>query len=361
MSKDKAINVLMIGSSLEVKGGMSSVIRQLLEHEWSSKINMNFVGTHTSGSFIKRILFFAKGYITILYYFVSGKKIDIIHMHMSYKGSFLRKYYVHKLCKLFKRKDVIHLHGSEFEEFYYDSKPNIKMKIKKILKESDRIIVLGKKWDQIILKIEPSAKTSVLCNTVNIPNESVKWDDNKFEILYLGVLIKRKGLSDLINAMDMLNSEGFIDIYNIRLIIAGSGEEEENLKKQSKDLGLDKYIEFSGWIDKNKKDELLRGKQVLVLPSYNEGLPISILEALSYGMPVISTNVGSIDEAVIDCKNGYLIQPGSPHSIVDSIKKISSSKKNWEVMSQESKKMAIEKFNEHMYFKSIEKLYDDLA
>jgi glycosyltransferase involved in cell wall biosynthesis len=69
-------------------------------------------------------------------------------------------------------------------------------------------------------------------------------------------------------------------------------------------------VQFAGWVSGTKKAELLNKCDIYVLPSYNEGLPISILEAMSYGKPVISTNVGGIPEIVKPGFNGWLFQPG---------------------------------------------------
>lgn len=84
---------------------------------------------------------------------------------------------------------------------------------------------------------------------------------------------------------------------------------------------------------------------------------MAILEAMSYGIPVISTNVGSISEVVINDKTGYLINPGNVEEIVNSIKDITNDKVEWEKKSICAKKLIVEKFNKAEYFNIIEKLY----
>ena len=99
---------------------------------------------------------------------------------------------------------------------------------------------------------------------------------------------------------------------------------------------------------------------MLVLPSYNEGLPIAILEAISYGMPVVSTNVGDIASAVENDKNGYLIEPGDVESLANSLKKIFENKEKYMEMSNESRMIAECRFSDEKYFYDVKSIYSTL-
>ena len=112
-----------------------------------------------------------------------------------------------------------------------------------------------------------------------------------------------------------------------------------------------------GWINRDMKEMLFNKSQIFILPSYNEGLPMAILEAMSYGIPVISTDVGSVSEVVINDKTGYLISPGSIKEIIESIKLIIANENAWKAKSSICKKIIEEEFNEEKYFKKIEHLY----
>ena len=217
------------------------------------------------------------------------------------------------------------------------------------------MIVLGEEWNKRIKEIEPSTKTIIVSNTVKIPQKTVQWNDKSFTILFLGVLIKRKGVHDLLSAIDLLKKRELLK--NTKFIIAGSGVEEENLKNQCGELKLNSYVEFVGWTEGEKKYNLLEKSQLLVLPSYNEGLPIAILEAMSYGLPIISTRVGDIESAVIDKKNGYLIEPGDISRLADAIGKIINNKQLYVDMSRYSRILAEEKFSDRKYFKMLKECY----
>ena len=196
-------------------------------------------------------------------------------------------------------------------------------------------IVLGYKWNKAVKKIEPTTRTVVVSNTVHILDYTTSWNGDSFQILFLGVLIKRKDVADLIQAISLLKKEGRLN--NIKFIIAGSESEEENLKQQASELQVELWIEFVGWTDGKAKELYLKESQTLVLPSYNEVLPISVLEAISYVLPVIDMAVGEMAAIVRGWENGFLIKPGDVSALTDKIKKITEDKNQYTQMSMRSK------------------------
>ena len=276
---------------------------------------------------------------------------------MSYKGSFFRKYYVTKLCKKNSKKVIIHLHGSEFKDFYYSGDENRKAKIQELFNLADVTIVLGESWREFITSISPKANVVIVNNAVKIPDIDEKKPHERVTFLFLGALIKRKGVMDLLQATKQLVNEG---VTSFKVLIAGSGAEEQSLKSYVTENSLSNFVDFLGQVENDDKPGLFEKSDVLVLPSYNEGLPIAILEAMSYGLPIISTNVGSISEAVENDKNGYLFFPGNVDDMHDGMKQLVLSKDKWNVYSKNSRKYAINKFSEDVYFNKMEIIYREL-
>ena len=345
----------MIGNHNSVKGGITSVIEQLLEHRWDEdQVEMSFIPTYIETNNIRKVCYFGVAYLRILLCLLLDRP-DVVHIHMSYKGSFHRKYAIHKLCKLFCVKDIIHLHGSEFQKWFISLTCAKQNKVRKMLRECGCFIVLGEKWKSAVLEIEPQTNVVVVSNTVKIPNEIVKWNDNVNRVLFMGVLIKRKGVVDLLKAIHLLKEQD--KLQNIQFMIAGTGNEETVLKEMAEQLKIEQYVKFCGWISGKEKSQLFQTCQMLVLPSYNEGLPIAILEAASYGMPVVATDVGDISAAIRDGKNGYLINPGDVEGLAEKMIKILECKDVYEKMSNESRRLIEEKFSESMYFEKINACY----
>lgn len=352
------MKVLMIGNHSRVKGGITSVISQLLEHNWKEEnIEMMFIPTYIETGILAKTVYFFIAYIRILLVMLWNKP-NILHIHMSYKGSFVRKYMIHKMCKRFGIKDIIHLHGSEFKQWFDSRDVRMQKKIRKMFRESLAVIVLGEEWNKRIKEIEPLAHTIVVNNTVEIPKQMTTWNLKTFQVLFLGVLIKRKGVSDLIYAISELNHERVLDEKTI-FVIAGTGDEEDTIKKLCKELEIEQFVKFNGWTDGMQKKKLLQESQLLVLPSYNEGLPMAVLEAMSYGIPIVATKVGDVPEAVEDGANGFLYHAGNINELKNCLKVMLQLTENeWQMYSAKSRDKAQRQFNDAKYYRKIAKVYN---
>ena len=123
----------MVGNDESVHGGITTVINQFKQYDWNKKnIDLKFIPTYIEKNAIKKLLFFLRAYLKIIMYCIIFKP-DVVHIHMSYKGSCSRAYCIHKLCYILKIKDIIHLHGSEFKRWYdEDCSERKKKKVKRL-------------------------------------------------------------------------------------------------------------------------------------------------------------------------------------------------------------------------------------
>ncbi|MBT1169951.1 PssE/Cps14G family polysaccharide biosynthesis glycosyltransferase [Bifidobacterium sp. SO4] len=363
----KRLRVLMVGNDSSVKGGITSVINQLMDHNWAADgVSMKFIPTYIAANPIRKMLFFAKAMRGIRALLANDRtRPDVVHIHMSYKGSFVRKQQVHRLCRKYGVPDVLHMHGSEFAKWYDGCKPARQEQVRHMLREVSAVIVLGEQWHERIRAIEPDANIVVISNAVHIPSDVTHWPvtGEPFRVLFMGVLIERKGVADLLDAVALLRDSGRLG--DMRVVIAGTGAQEAELKAKARELGLlgvaadaaSPIVEFAGWIDGEKKRQLFEQCQALVLPSYNEGLPVAVLEAIAHGMPVAATNVGDMAAAVHDNENGYLIEPGAVPALADALAKIAAERSHYEAMSQASRALAEREFSDAEYFRTIGAVY----
>lgn len=171
-----------------------------------------------------------------------------------------------------------------------------------------------------------------------------KWNFQKeFIILTLCQLIKRKAIDDLIRAVHLLIKNTH---FPIKLIIAGDGPERQFLEKLVFELDMQDQVRFLGFVNEREKLELLNLADVYVLPSLNEGLPFSLLEAMSCGCICIATSVGDITKVIEHEQNGFIISPRNYPDLSDTINKIMTlPNDNLEIIRDRARSTIISKYD----------------
>lgn len=324
------IRILMCSSSLKVKGGMVSVVKNYLNYPHWKDVKIIHVPTHIEANKYLLIVYFAIAYIRILWLTLQGK-IDIAHLHVAERGSFYRKAFILQTLKHFGIKVILHHHGAEFDLFYNSLSDKRKQYVNKILQEADLNIVLSRSLVQMIKGKSPSAKVEVLYNAVNVPQTN-PYSLKAHNILFLGRLGQRKGTYDLLQAIKQIDQSLPADV---QFYLCGDGEVEEVGNKVN-EMGISHRIAHIGWIDGEQKNSFMSQSMINVLPSYNEGLPMTILETMAHGIPNISTSIASIPEVLHDGENGYLIAPGDVESLCARLLQLTTDADLRKKFSQES-------------------------
>lgn len=343
--------VVLVGSDLRDKGGITTVISNIYNTCLKDEFHMKFIPTYISSSTLQWILLYIISLFKILYSCLFGKN-SVYHIHVSYKGSFYRKLIIIILLKLFNKKVIMHFHGSESKIFYDNLNKGIKKGMRNLFFHNiDVAIVLSQSWKEYFSKFIDQNKIVVLNNAVTIPEEESK-DFEKLRILFLGRFGQRKGIYDLIDVLDDLSKNYNL---NIEVILGGDGEiENVDCLIQEKNLTNVKNL---GWINSIDKIKLLKKANLFVLPSYNEGLPMAILEAMSYKCAIISTNVGGIPEVVKPNKNGFLIEPGDKESLKSIILTLEKDKNILKSMGEYSYEIVRNNFSQDKMNDSLRKIY----
>jgi glycosyltransferase involved in cell wall biosynthesis len=215
---------------------------------------------------------------------------------------------------------VVFFHGwnlnfeKKVTEKYQNFFLNSFAKAKKIFVLSKDFKTKLEKWGykgEII--IETTNVDSSLIENFNFEKKIEDINNTKtFKILFLARMIKEKGIFETIEAFNKLT-----DKYNIELFIAGDGEDLDEVKNISKN---NSKIHVLGRVEGKEKIDLFTKCHIYAFPTfYGEGLPTSILEAMAFGMPVITTNMGGLKEFFKDDKMGYLIEPKNVIALTSSL------------------------------------------
>lgn len=307
-------SVLFVGPNYKSrKGGVSSVLRT-----YSDNIeNFNFYPSVFFTNVIINTILFPINIFGFLITLTFNNNIEIVHIHGASRGSFYRKYIFFLICKLFRKKVVYHIHGGKFHVFYSSSHGFIKKRIRQFINKSDALAVLSEEWKAYYLANFEQNQIFIVNNIVDFVKTKMNCITmEKVYMLFLGKLGPNKGIFDLLQVI-LENKEYFQE--NVKLTIGGDGEAEK-LQNIIADHNLNDIVEYVGWVNGQDKQELLSKANIMILPSYNEGLPISLLEAMSYSMPIISTKVGGIPQILKDGLNGKFVEPGNKEQIFQAIK-----------------------------------------
>lgn len=310
------IKVLMHCSTLNTKGGMVSVTKNYLGYKGWGDYDIKFIPTHFDSNKWMVMAYFALQFGKIWWHVMTGN-YKIAHLHTAERGSFWRKKILMDFYHKHGIKVVMHHHAAEFEDFYEKCTEAQKRKVQKVLADADVNIVLSKRLVPMIKEKQPKARVEVLYNAVNTYDENPYSLDAR-NVLFMGRLGVRKGTFDLIEAIKRLDKDIPADV---KFYLCGDMGENE-VRQKVKGLGIEHRIAHVGWIDGEQKREFMSKSMINCLPSYNEGLPMTILETMAAGIPNISTNIASIPEVLFDGENGYLITPGDVDALVDRLRKL---------------------------------------
>ena len=341
--EDVMERILIVGpSSTKSKGGMSTVIGEILEdNELKNKYDISAYESYIDGTKFRVLLY---SIWAIFKFIVTGqaKKYDVYHIHAASYGSTFRKRIYLKIIKKYKKKVILHIHGAEYMVFFDKLSKKKKRQVIDTLQVADMVIALSNEWKNKFDNKFGLTNCYVLENGINTEKLApaiVDTKKNQTSFVTLGRLGKRKGTYDLVDAIEIARKK----VPNIRCYLAGDGEIDKfcNIIVER---GLQNNIEVVGWADFTKKLELLSKVSTVVLPSYNEGLPMSILEGMATGKAIISTTVGAIPEVVKE-ENGILIQPGDVQALADALVKCSTNLKMLEDMSQKNINKIYEQFS----------------
>lgn len=312
---DKKIIIL----STSALGGILSVIEGYQRDGIFDRWDVEFMPTHEKGSLPTKLREFVKAIFHVFILAVKGR-IALLHCHVSMRGSFWRKSILASLGRSFGIPVILHLHGSETKLFYNSLPAFAQRLISRQLTLASAVLVLSESWRLFVLEVAPKAHVIVLPNYVELPEPAARPINNaKINVLFLGLVGDRKGVYDLIEAF----AAAVKNVPQLFLRIGGNGDVDK-AKALIRKLGLEANIECLGWVSGEAKIDLLREADIFVLPSYNEGLPVSILEAMSWSIPVITTTVGGIPELIEDRVNGFLISPGNISALQNLLEQLGS-------------------------------------
>jgi glycosyltransferase involved in cell wall biosynthesis len=321
-------SVLILGPALSAMSGVSTHLRMLL----GSRLTESFALHHFQvGSEGRR-----EGVAARLARIVSSpfalaaalraRRAALVHLNTSMNSALWRDLVYALVARACGARVLCQVHGGKLPQQVFPRSGLARRLLCRALAFPDALAVLARTELDAYRNFVPGQTVVVAANAVvcapTAPPRSQPGAvlDRPLRLVFVGRLTREKGLRELLRALATARGRGTAAI----LTVAGTGADEPRLRLLATQLGLSGAVVFAGPVFGKDKMRLLRAADVFVLPSYSEGLPYALLEAMSFGVPVIATPVGAIRDVVVDGVHGLLVAPREARAVVAAIEQLAA-------------------------------------
>ena len=349
------MRVLMLGPDLQVRGGVAAVENALIA-ALPPEIQVTQVATMAEGSKWRKVAIFVHAVVRTIAQL--RRRPDVVHIHFASYGSSYRKMLLARLALAQGARVIMHAHGGGYREYLAGVAAPTRAAIVQTLCRVHCLIVLGEIWREFFASLGvPRERIVVLPNPVALPTSiPARLGRSHVRLVYLGLFARTKGVFDLIDALTRLSPEC---LGRTRLVLAGNGD-LLSARELVERRGLGRFVEIREWLAPAERDRLLASADAFVLPSYIEGLPMSLLEAMAWGLPVITTAVGSIPEHVRNGVQGLLVQPGDVSELAGAIERIVMDDALRTRMGEQGRR-SVEPLSVELYARRVAAIYGSVA
>jgi glycosyltransferase involved in cell wall biosynthesis len=303
----------------QVGGGMGSIMAYLasMRHDPSGRFDLKRLESRGGGHLALSPLFLMLA-VGRIFLEASRGRLAVVHLNLAERGSVYRKAVLLAATKMVGGRVLLHLHAAQIVQFHGSMGSAGRYMLRWMFRSADHCVVLGEFWRRWVIdtfEVRPN-RIGIVYNGVPAtkPTPRTTSKDGRFQLLFVGNLLERKGVKDLLRAF----ATQAIKARDIHLTMAGGGP-VDTYRAMAAELGIADRVTFTGWLSQDDARTLMVYSDALILPAYDEGLPLVILEALASRTPVICTPVGSIPEVLQDRHTALFVAPGDENGIADAI------------------------------------------
>lgn len=284
----------------------------------------------------------------------------IVHIHTASYWVFWENSLYLLTSKVLGAKVILHIHGGAFDEFYNNENILVKDLIRVTMSFPEKIVVLSSYWKSFLAEIVGIKERVTIINNGVISSKYLPQhtQDNKNEVKVLfigGTDARRKGIYTLAKAIPLVVEE----FSSITFTFIGKSE-IENIQKLFREVKIEEYVRILGQVSEEEKIRHLRSADIFVLPTYSEGLPITILEAMAAGLPIISTPVGAIPEVIEEGKNGFLVQVGNYEALAEKMLILAKDRRMRQKMRKNNLEKIVKQYDQSIIMSKLDNEYSEL-
>ena len=367
---DMKKKILVVGPTPPPYHGCSVMNEMLFQSDLIRQFNIKFLDTSDRrgitniGTLDLTNIFLALFHGIKFVYFLLRYNPDLVYISISQVlMGYLRDLLFLIPARLINKKILIHLHGGAFHEFY-KSMPSLLIKLTRyIFKGRVWGIVLGDNLKFCFDGLIESPRIYCVPNGIkdmSFRKESHKAENGTIRLLYLANLMKSKGFMDLLKIIP----EAVRQHSNLVFAFAGEKIDYAEMEKANALIAnykLEQHVKMLGVVKGQEKEKLLAESDIFVFPPIApEGQPLVILEAMSAGLPIITTDQGAIRETVVDGINGFIIPPGKPEVIVEKILLLARDQKLRAQMGLSSREIFVKNYTLDRWANNIADLFQEV-
>jgi glycosyltransferase involved in cell wall biosynthesis len=345
----------MLGTTPASRSGIAALVHTYAANGLFQRWHAVYLPTHREGGQAHKLAIASGAWLDVMARLAAGR-IALLHIHLASNASFWRKAAFMMPARLFGVPYVLHVHGGGFAAFYEAQPAPARALIRQRLRGAARVIALSAEQRATLEAIEPDARVEVIPNPVDVPAWQAGLEASPPTVLFLGVLLERKGVHDLLRAWPAVREA----IPDATLVLAGSGDATD-LWRLVGELGIESSVRFAGWVEGEAKERLMKSAWVVALPSHVEAFPMAVLEALAAGVPVVASRVGGIASAIEHPRSGLLVTPGDASELARALVAILGNALRRKGMGRAARERALAEFSSEVVVPRLEALWRELA
>jgi glycosyltransferase involved in cell wall biosynthesis len=309
------LRLVMLGAVSETRSSIAAVVETYRANGLFRRWPIDYLATHGDVGLLQNLSLALNALRRFAALLARHRRV-VLHAHCAFDAGFWREAVFMAVAIAARCPVILQLHGSGFERFYDHSSSPARALIRFFLERAACVAVPSESlraWTRGIAR-----ESNPVCLPNPVPESSVQRQaDGQNLVLFLGRLDAGKGIYDLLEAIAALRAESSAHsaaelsapLSDTRLVCAGEGD-RAGVARYAQQLGIADAVKFTGWVGPSGKRALLEHAALFALPSYDETMPMSVLEAMSAGVPVVVSPVGGLPEVVVDGVSGYLVAPG---------------------------------------------------
>lgn len=321
------LRVLHVGPGHGQRGGIASVLAELgaQRNQFQREaVVLAIFETHGFQSANSLLCFLLIDIPRFLIAMLNG--VDLVHFHVSVRGSFYRKFTLYVLARLIGKKTIFHLHAGNFRKFWANSGSFTRKAVSCFIRGADGVVAVS---SAIATELQgyrggahglyvignTACEAEAMAGAALRDSSDAQGTDVTPYVAFVGRFTEGKGIDELLRATALLTRQGL----NFQLRLAGGGD-TDRWARAAIDYGVGDQVRFVGWLQGDEKLAFYRDARLFCMPSHFEAFGISTLEAMFIGRPVIGTGVGGFLDLVEDGVTGYLVRPGSVRALAKRIR-----------------------------------------